>query len=570
MKLVGLIVAVVLSAVGCETAMAGGMSALGAGIGAAAKGVSEIAERYIEDERQLEQQKRLIEYQMKLEEERLQRQRALEDQRRQEVLQRQRLAEEDAQKEAVEEKRRAINTGTGFFINPDGHLVTNNHVLVDKTDFAIRDLKGRFYRAEVVARDEKRDLALLKVQGTFPALRIASSNSVSKGQRVLAVGYPQISIQGNESKVTDGIVSSFSGIKNDENWFQISVPIQGGNSGGPLVTEGGAVIGIVVASVNVARFYNLTGDLPQNVNYAIKSSVLLDFLSLHRISNAPPTKRKLSIDAVDSATVLVVAKNGPIDVSYTASPEQAARDERERLKQAAEVVKRRKAEEIAENKRLAVEAAEEARRVRAITAESKRREKELIAEAAKREIEARKAEAKRRIHEARIAKGDAAVQKEIPDWQEIKQSNLFNAWLREQADMSFDAFASAKSADAIRVIRRYQSEREQFAGKHLERERAKNAATAAEAKVIAERLQKQNEVASRIYVGKVIEVNKQYGFVVAHVNRQVSFGERLALELNGEEIFLRSEKQIGGNLSLTLDRANVSDSLIGGMVYVRR
>jgi co-chaperonin GroES (HSP10) len=507
---------------------------------------------------------------MKLDEERLQQQREYDERRRQEALQKQQeddaRRQELARRKAEEEKRLAISTGTGFFVAPNGYLVTNNHVIDDTTDYAVRDFKGRFYRTQLIARDPKHDLALLKVAGNFPSLRIAHSDTVSKGQRVFAVGYPQIAIQGNESKVTDGIISSFSGIRNDDDWFQISVPIQGGNSGGPLVTESGSVVGVVVASVNVSRFYAKAGTLPQNVNYAIKSKLVLDFLKAQGMKNTPSVPAKAGLEAVDSATAMVIAKNGPIDVAYAVSPEQAALDERERVRQAAEVAKRRQAEEM----RLAAETAEEAKRARMISAESKRLEKALAAETAKGEMEAKKAEAERRAHEARIAKRDAAVQKEIPDWPEMKQSNLFNAWILEQPDMSFDGFASAKSVDAIQVIRRYQSERERFAGILLDREKAKNAATEAEAKAVAERLQKQNEAASRIYVGKIVEVNKQYGFVVAHVNRQVLSGERLALELNGKEILLRSEKQIGGNLSLTMERANVSDSLIGGMIYVRR
>lgn len=240
-----------------------------------------------------------------------------EDRRREIERQQQKAAEEKKLREEAEAKRNTVSTGTGFFVAKGGYLVTNHHVIEDATDFAIRDSKGRFYKAVVVASDANRDLALLRVDGNFPALNVANSDLVSKGQRVLAVGYPQISIQGNESKVTDGIVSSFSGLRNDDTWFQISVPIQGGNSGGPLVTEAGAVVGVVVATANVARFLKLTGNLPQNVNYAIKSNVLLDFLKSQRIATVAASKAKVTIDGVDASTVLVIAKNGSIEVNYT-------------------------------------------------------------------------------------------------------------------------------------------------------------------------------------------------------------------------------------------------------------
>lgn len=318
----------------------------------------------MDEEIKLRRQKELIDYQYKLESERIERtyqlereraerERAEQDRRQEAARRQQKLTEDKKLQEAAETKRNAMSTGTGFFIAPGGYLVTNHHVIEDATDYAVRDHKGRFYKATVIARDSNRDLALLKVNGAFPTLKIASSDSVSKGQRVLAVGYPQISIQGNESKVTDGIISSFSGIRNDDNWFQISVPIQGGNSGGPLVTESGGVVGVVVATANVARFYKMTGNLPQNVNYAIKSKVLLDFLKAQNLQNFSASKGKVSIDAVDASTVLVIAKNGLIDVSYTVSPEQRAQEERERTRTAAEETRRQKEEKLAEQNRVA-------------------------------------------------------------------------------------------------------------------------------------------------------------------------------------------------------------------------
>ncbi len=331
---------------------------------AGAVGAIEALRVQLAEERKVEQQKQLIDHQYKLESERiertyqLERERAererAEQERRQEAVRRQqKIAEDKKLQEVAETKRNAISTGTGFFIAPGGYLVTNHHVIEDATDYAVRDHKGRFYQATVIARDSNRDLALLKVNGAFPTLKIASSESVSKGQRVLAVGYPQISIQGNESKVTDGIISSFSGLQNDDNWFQISVPIQGGNSGGPLVTESGGVVGVVVATANVARFYKLTGNLPQNVNYAIKSKVLLDFLKAQNLQNFSAVKGKISIDDVDASTVLVIAKNGLIDVSYTVSPEQRAQEERERTRTAAEESRRQREEKLAEQNRVA-------------------------------------------------------------------------------------------------------------------------------------------------------------------------------------------------------------------------
>lgn len=301
------------------------------GISAAAKGWAEQLQREAELERQLEQQKKLFEQQQQLELQRRQRQQDIERYQAEQERLRRVAAEQSKKREDEEAQRKATFTGTGFFVSTDGYLVTNFHVVADRTDLAIRDIKGKFYRAAVVASDKKNDLALLRVLGKFPALRIAQSDSVLKAQRVLTVGYPQISLQGNESKVTDGIISSFSGLRNDDDWFQISVPIQSGNSGGPLVTESGAVVGVVVATVNVAKFYSNTGSLPQNVNFAIKSKILLRFLEEQQIKNQPSFLGKTTIGDVDNATVLVIAKNGSIDVAFEIDPIKNTERERTRV-----------------------------------------------------------------------------------------------------------------------------------------------------------------------------------------------------------------------------------------------
>lgn len=430
-------------------------------IGEAMQKYGEIMQEDARENERFERQKRLMEHQMKLEEERLQRQREYEEKRREETirLNREEAArlQEIARKKAEEDRRLAISTGTGFFVSPNGYLVTNNHVIDDTTDYAVRDYKGRFYRTQLVARDQKRDLALLKVAGSFPSLRIAHSDSVSKGQRVFAVGYPQIAIQGNESKVTDGIISSFSGIRNDDDWFQISVPIQGGNSGGPLVTESGIVVGVVVASVNVGKFYAKAGTLPQNVNYAIKSKLVLDFLKAQGVKNISSVSAKAGLETVDSATAMVIAKNGSIDVAYAVSPEQIVIEERASKRRAAEDAQRRKAEELAEKKEQARIAAEEKRKRREeAIADKKRKAEELISE-------------KKRLNdEMNIELRNVAVQKAFPEWQEILSSDIFAAWRSQQSNDISQNLNSPKSSDVINVLKRYQAERSEFSEKYFQ------------------------------------------------------------------------------------------------------
>jgi S1-C subfamily serine protease len=78
--------------------------------------------------------------------------------------------------------------------------------------------------------------------------------------------------------VTTGIVSSLSGLLNDTRYLQISAAVQPGNSGGPLLDTSGAVVGVVAAKLNALKFVKATGDLPENINFAIKTGALRDFL----------------------------------------------------------------------------------------------------------------------------------------------------------------------------------------------------------------------------------------------------------------------------------------------------
>ena len=109
-------------------------------------------------------------------------------------------------------------------------------------------------------------------------LPIAASRTVNLGGTVATVGFPNIGLQGFAPKFARGEIASLSGAGDDARYFQISVPVQPGNSGGALVDERGNVIGIVSAKLNARAALDASGALPENVNYAVKSSLLLSFL----------------------------------------------------------------------------------------------------------------------------------------------------------------------------------------------------------------------------------------------------------------------------------------------------
>jgi S1-C subfamily serine protease len=127
--------------------------------------------------------------------------------------------------------------------------------------------------------DTKNDLALIKCEGKFPSVPIKASRDVKLGQAVFTIGFPNVELQGVSPKMTRGEISSLAGLQDDPRQWQISVPLQPGNSGGPLFDEAGNVIGVIVAKLNAIKAAKFTGDLSQNVNYAVKSAPALQLLA---------------------------------------------------------------------------------------------------------------------------------------------------------------------------------------------------------------------------------------------------------------------------------------------------
>jgi S1-C subfamily serine protease len=146
---------------------------------------------------------------------------------------------------------------------------------------------------------------LLKAEGKFAALAVASSRIVKMGSTVATVGFPNIGLQGFAPKLAKGEVAAVSGAQDDPRFFQISVPLQPGNSGGALVDERGNVVGVVSAKLSAGAALETSGALPENVNYAVKSSFLLSFLeSVPEVAaklKEPNTKDRKFEDVVKSA-----------------------------------------------------------------------------------------------------------------------------------------------------------------------------------------------------------------------------------------------------------------------------
>ena len=197
-------------------------------------------------------------------------------------------------------------SGSGFFVSADGYFITNDHVVRNAQRVKLK-LGSTVLPATVVREDSADDLALLKVQGQFKALGISKADA-DLGQEVFTIGFPDIRLQGTEPKYTDGKVSSLAGLKDDPTEYQVSVPVQPGNSGGPLVDTAGNVRGVVVARLDDMAALRSVGSLPQNVNYAIKGNVLRDFLAQSPELKLPPesTATTGAVDLVRQAVAIVL------------------------------------------------------------------------------------------------------------------------------------------------------------------------------------------------------------------------------------------------------------------------
>jgi S1-C subfamily serine protease len=170
-------------------------------------------------------------------------------------------------------------TGTGFAVSPNGHVVTNQHVI----DGCVGDIQGNLtgeapVKLRLVSSDETNDLALLQAPGSFKEVASIRNSAIHSGDSIVAIGYPFHGLLTSDFTVTTGIVSSLSGVLNDTRYLQISAAVQPGNSGGPLLASSGEVVGVVAAKLNALRFAKATGNIPENINFAIKMGALRDFL----------------------------------------------------------------------------------------------------------------------------------------------------------------------------------------------------------------------------------------------------------------------------------------------------
>ena len=190
-----------------------------------------------------------------------------------------------------------VASGTGFIISRDGYIATNNHVIAGCNRITVDMLKNDKvvqYEAEVVVTDAANDVAIIKIEDEaftpFDKLPYTIESNINIGADVYTIGFPLNDVMGSNYKVTNGIISAKTGIDDDIRKYQITVPIQPGNSGGPLINKNGNIVGITSSSLNG----NAVGTKVENVNYAVKSLYLLNAINMVPQMEDLPSKSSIA------------------------------------------------------------------------------------------------------------------------------------------------------------------------------------------------------------------------------------------------------------------------------------
>ena len=164
----------------------------------------------------------------------------------------------------------ADSSGSGFRV-ARGAVITNHHVIDGCSRLRVNGVV-----AQVAGMDARGDLAWLRVELPGPAGKLRARRA-ALGEPVAVAGYPLRGLLSGFN-LTTGNLSSVSGMRGDTRLVQITAPVQPGNSGGPMLDSSGNLMGVVVSKLDAIKAAKLTGDIPQNVNFAINANVLRSFL----------------------------------------------------------------------------------------------------------------------------------------------------------------------------------------------------------------------------------------------------------------------------------------------------
>jgi len=190
-------------------------------------------------------------------------------------------------------------SGSGFVVDADGSILTNHHVVRGCEEVRI---PAHGATARMSAFDERNDLALLQSSVTAEELpKFRDASKVRLGESVVVAGFPLGEVLSGGLNVTTGSVSALAGPRNNAGMLQITAPVQPGNSGGPVLDQWGHVIGVVVSKLNALRIAAVTGDVPQNVNFAVNGTVVRAFLETHGVHPEPGATTAVAAGTADVA-----------------------------------------------------------------------------------------------------------------------------------------------------------------------------------------------------------------------------------------------------------------------------
>lgn len=195
-----------------------------------------------------------------------------------------------------------ISTGSGFIISKAGGVVTNHHVVEDCLNISA-SLGGEQYDARIKHIDKELDLAILEtdlIPSHFASI-YPSSKKIKLGEDIITVGFPLHGVLASSASLTTGNVSSLAGLQDDTTTFQFTAPIQTGNSGGPIINRNGEVIGVVQSKLNTIKLAKHTGDIAQNVNFAINGKELIKVLDDSGTQYSVPRRSKKAMKTTDIA-----------------------------------------------------------------------------------------------------------------------------------------------------------------------------------------------------------------------------------------------------------------------------
>jgi S1-C subfamily serine protease len=202
-------------------------------------------------------------------------------------------------------------SGSGFFVNQSGYVLTNNHVIEGCSKIDLRLSGKELVEAKLISSDRLNDLALLKTaaQSSF-ALPLETNNAALLAD-IYAAGFPFGDSVNSTIKITRGVVSSLSGFGDNFSQFQIDAAIQPGNSGGPIINKYGNAVGVVVSKLQLDAEAASRGVVPENTNFGIKAAIAKSFLSGNGIATEDPNMDVLEATELakilSQATVYVMA-----------------------------------------------------------------------------------------------------------------------------------------------------------------------------------------------------------------------------------------------------------------------